>query len=383
MKGKFILTVIIAVGIITAGAYFIFGSEDSGVNPFTENESREIAREFVKSSPTYKYDEENLRHVKTLFPDNSDHSNLYTFVFEFKSRHGGYGDRTEEQVIIPVITPHEAHVTVKNGEVIQAVLDFKWDMIEQRFIDEDENIRFESYVFDHAGVDQPIIKGGIAYQPENTDMRNFIRLISEEEQTHRFDYSLIDESARQFIENTDFENSVLVVIQEFPASSYPDYRVEEISLGTGGLYLFINNYSEMGTDDITVETVLMRVHSEGSPGEVVAITEEGRTFGSPSLPTGIDEVEAAGIGRTYLEGILSREGPGPWVGDWVGAYLGERVPNDYWYQLIAGDSDGDSGGGEVKCWILRFEKAKRPGHWFEVWIDPRTGDILGGVQCRS
>lgn len=75
--------------------------------------------------------------METLYPEIAGHPNLYTFLFEFKSSHGGYGDRTGQQ-LIEVITPHEAHVNVENGEVVKAILDSKWDMIDQKFIDEAE-----------------------------------------------------------------------------------------------------------------------------------------------------------------------------------------------------------------------------------------------------
>ncbi|OKY78873.1 MAG: hypothetical protein BTN85_1377 [Candidatus Methanohalarchaeum thermophilum] len=106
------------------------GSQNSEL---TEEESLEVARKFVLNSPTYNFDGQNLTHVETLYPEIANKTNLYTFVFEFKSTHGGYGDRTGEPVT-QVITPHTAHITVENGEVIKANLDQKWDMINQKMI---------------------------------------------------------------------------------------------------------------------------------------------------------------------------------------------------------------------------------------------------------
>ena len=34
------------------------------------------------------------------------------------------------------------------------------------------------------------------------------------------------------------------------------------------------------------------------------------------------------------------------------------------------------------CWVVRFEQALRPGHWFEVSIDVNTAEVVGGMQCR-
>ena len=57
----------------------------------------------------------------------------WEFVFEFDCRHAGYGDRTG-QVLAQVITPHTARVVVDQGNVASAVLDGKWDMIDQELI---------------------------------------------------------------------------------------------------------------------------------------------------------------------------------------------------------------------------------------------------------
>lgn len=99
----------------------------------TEQGSRETAREFVESSPTYSFDGYDLQYKETTYPDIAGCKKCYTFVFEFKSRHAGYGNR-EGKMLAQVITPHEAHVTVERGEVTSANLDGKWDMIDQEYL---------------------------------------------------------------------------------------------------------------------------------------------------------------------------------------------------------------------------------------------------------
>jgi len=96
---------------------------------FTEKNSRQLAEEFVKNSPTFKFDgiEDTLELVETLYPDIED---AWTFAFRFESRHAGYGDRTG-QTLAQVITPHEAVITVEEGMIKSAVMDEKWDMIRQ------------------------------------------------------------------------------------------------------------------------------------------------------------------------------------------------------------------------------------------------------------
>ncbi|MFP3974922.1 MAG: protease inhibitor I42 family protein [Chloroflexota bacterium] len=100
----------------------------------TQEESREVAEEFVRNSPTFAFDgmEDTLELVETLYPD-IEHA--WGFVFHFDCRHGGYGDRTGKMVT-QAITPHEATVNVERGEVKTAVLDGKWDMINQKMLDE-------------------------------------------------------------------------------------------------------------------------------------------------------------------------------------------------------------------------------------------------------
>ncbi len=102
----------------------------------TEEGAQQIAENFVRNSPTFAFDgiPETLELVEKLLPDiEPDIENAWGFVFQFKSRHAGYGDRTGEN-LAEVITPHEAHITVQDGEVISALMDEKWDMLAQETV---------------------------------------------------------------------------------------------------------------------------------------------------------------------------------------------------------------------------------------------------------
>lgn len=94
-----------------------------------------MAREFLVNSSTFRYDgmEETLEQVETLYPDPIDRSYLWLFVFTFRCRHAGYGDR-RGQTLLEVITPHIAHIVVQEGRVVSAVMDECWDMIAQKMI---------------------------------------------------------------------------------------------------------------------------------------------------------------------------------------------------------------------------------------------------------
>jgi hypothetical protein len=90
--------------------------------------------------------------------------------------------------------------------------------------------------------------------------------------------------------------------------------------------------------------------------------------------TVMSEQQAIQIGRDFLDGI----GYSP--GQVLFTKLEEKTSNFYWHDL-AGLEKSDIEGLRL-CWIVRFEQAYRPGHFFEVWIDAYTGDVIGGTQCR-
>ena len=105
----------------------------------TEEEARQIAEDFVRNSPTFAFDgiDETFELVETLYPDIE---NAWQFVFQFESRHAGYGDRTG-QMLAEVITPHEAIITVERGHVVSAIMDEQWNMLTQSIIFTEEDSR--------------------------------------------------------------------------------------------------------------------------------------------------------------------------------------------------------------------------------------------------
>ncbi|PBO84727.1 MAG: hypothetical protein COA77_07740 [Thaumarchaeota archaeon] len=93
-------------------------------------EAEEIAKRFVFSAPTFSYDgmPESFKVgdiiIQESFPPQ------FVVPIDFDSLHGGYGDRTE-QIVTQVITPHTIIVTVTNGMVTSAIIDRKWDELNQ------------------------------------------------------------------------------------------------------------------------------------------------------------------------------------------------------------------------------------------------------------
>ncbi|MBM3132856.1 MAG: hypothetical protein FJZ95_07495 [Chloroflexi bacterium] len=107
-------------------------TETPPITPVTEEQSRKIAEDFVKNEATFVFDgmEETLKLTDTVVLRCPS---CWEFVFEFDSRHAGYGDRTD-QMLAQVITHHRAVVTVIGGKVTRAIMDEKWDMIEQKLL---------------------------------------------------------------------------------------------------------------------------------------------------------------------------------------------------------------------------------------------------------
>jgi len=106
-------------------------AEISAFKQMSEEESRKVAEDFVRNSPTFVFDgiEGTLRLADTLRPRCPY---CWVFIFEFDSEHTGYGDRTG-QVLAQVITRHEVSIAVERLEITSAaVMDNKWDMINQR-----------------------------------------------------------------------------------------------------------------------------------------------------------------------------------------------------------------------------------------------------------
>ena len=101
----------------------------------SQEESEEIARNYLLNSPTFKFDGmEDSVELVTI--NQAVCPYCWQFVFKFQCRHAGYGDRTG-QIPAEVITSHTASITVDQGEVVSAIMDDQWDMMEQKMIKKD------------------------------------------------------------------------------------------------------------------------------------------------------------------------------------------------------------------------------------------------------
>ncbi len=105
---------------------------------------------------------------------------------------------------------------------------------------------------------------------------------------------------------------------------------------------------------------------------------------SPSEKTAIE------IGRYFLDGVGRKTGRVLFIKH------EEKEPNFYWDVAVKSDVEWDRldiwdrmlkwDRPEIReirpCWVIRFEQAKRPGHFFEVWLDASEHIVVGGSQCR-
>lgn len=102
------------------------------------------------------------------------------------------------------------------------------------------------------------------------------------------------------------------------------------------------------------------------------------------------EEQAIEIGRMFLDGV------GRKTGKVLSVELEEKEPNFYWDVVVESDVEWDRldvwdrmlkyNRPELRetktCWIVRFEQARRPGHFYEVWLDASEYIVVGGSSCR-
>lgn len=143
-----------------------------------------------------------------------------------------------------------------------------------------DGVTYETHVFDHASP-EPAIEGGIRYPTADEESRPFhVTVVASADGVARFDAAVLEPEAERFVEETDFDRQFLVVVEAFPASSEPDYRIERLEWDDDSLHLFVDDSSDGGTMDVTVETLLVRVDRDGRgiPDVVTVTTDEGETF---------------------------------------------------------------------------------------------------------
>jgi len=94
---------------------------------WNQTESETIAHNFVINSPTYHFDGSNLKLENSAALGCTG---CFSFTYSFMSSHGGYGNRNG-QMVTQVITSHRIVVTTQQGQITSAVIDGKFDELNQ------------------------------------------------------------------------------------------------------------------------------------------------------------------------------------------------------------------------------------------------------------
>jgi len=106
--------------------------EVSAFGQMSEEESKNMAEEFLRNSATFVFDgiEDTLIFADTL---RARCPYCWVFIFEFNSEHPGYADRTGK-ILAEVITHHQAVIGIEQLEITSAVMDDQWDMLRHEII---------------------------------------------------------------------------------------------------------------------------------------------------------------------------------------------------------------------------------------------------------
>ncbi|MDY6764592.1 MAG: hypothetical protein SV377_02720 [Halobacteria archaeon] len=147
------------------------------------------------------------------------------------------------------------------------------------------SVEFDAYVFDYSGTEGTAVEGGIQVDHPDSKDRRYATLINKHEDTKRLNTSVIPQEGDNFIEDTDFDKSSLLVIQRYPASTHPDYKVDKVKRTGKTIQAYLSLPDEGGTDDVTVETVLLRLYVTDPPEHAivtVSVNDEKEMFETPS-----------------------------------------------------------------------------------------------------
>ncbi len=126
-KSLIVLTLVMSIALTAMSLNLAM---PGGADLSEDDAAVEIAVDFVRRSPTFSFDgmAGTIAVVETRIMES--YPIQYVIIIEFDSSHAGYGDRTG-QILAQVITHHTAGIKVVNGEVVAAILDDVWDMVDQ------------------------------------------------------------------------------------------------------------------------------------------------------------------------------------------------------------------------------------------------------------
>ncbi|MHC1624974.1 MAG: hypothetical protein ACXQS2_03165 [Methermicoccaceae archaeon] len=124
------VSVLFVSGCITPN-YDENGNGKDGDLTMTIDEGKQIASDFIRTSPTFVY---GGGQSLTLVDVQELSDVTYQYTYDFECMQGGYGN-TSGMEVIQVITPHRAVIVVQKigsaWKVTSAIYDDKWDALNQ------------------------------------------------------------------------------------------------------------------------------------------------------------------------------------------------------------------------------------------------------------
>jgi hypothetical protein len=107
-------------------------SQTTGPGGISQEESQEIALQYVINEPTFVFDGMG-ETLALVISTTLKCPYCWEFAYQFDCRQSGYGNRTG-LMVAQVITSHAARIVVQEGKVTSAVMDGSWDMMGQKLI---------------------------------------------------------------------------------------------------------------------------------------------------------------------------------------------------------------------------------------------------------
>ncbi len=129
------IPIVLLLFILIAGICSADEGEWDSATKLSMRWSQWVAKRFVLKSPTFVFDGlrnslELTQTTRLRCPD------CWEMTYEFDCSNAGYGDRSEEKVM-PAVTHHVARITTESFKVTRAVMDDRWDMLNQEMLGEE------------------------------------------------------------------------------------------------------------------------------------------------------------------------------------------------------------------------------------------------------
>jgi hypothetical protein len=232
MNSKKILVIALTFCIVlpSVSIYALSKQGQTPDNPY--NEIRQIALDHLINGPTFSFDgimdSIKIIDIYTMesFPEQ------HVVIISFDTSHAGWGDR-EGTFIAQVVTSHVIKITIVEGKVVSAVIDDKWDELEQDVIVPDDLL-----------LPMEACEAAVRYILENHPELGEVEIPSLWVTEMATPNGLVGAATLRYL------SEGWNVTVKFPIVQYPDYSVEvrytgEVDLFWSGM---VHNNGEISTD---------------------------------------------------------------------------------------------------------------------------------------